>query len=125
MPCHAGQPPGQALDVLGPGLPGLTRRHLPEEVEHRIEARRRRQLAAATTIPERVEIYVVIVGAVNVIVRGMTVLSLMSKSNDTLASGTVACGAFMRNRVAYSTLSRCAVAYLDMLGSRGNSVVAI
>ena len=42
-----------------------------------------------------------------------------------MASGTVACGAFMRNRAAYSTLSRCAVAYLDMLGSRGNSVVAI
>jgi hypothetical protein len=83
MPGHVGQPPGQALDVLGPGLPGLTRRHLPEEVAHRIEARRRRRLAAAAAVPERVEIYVVVVGAVDVIVRGTTVLSLMSKSNDT------------------------------------------
>ncbi len=83
MPRHVGQPLGQALDVLGPGLPGLTHRHLPEEVAHRIEARRRQRLAAAAAIPEQVEIYVVVVGAVDVIVRGMTVLSLMSKSNVT------------------------------------------
>ncbi len=83
MPRHVGQPPGQALDVLGPGLPGLTRRHLPEEVAHRIEARRHRQLAAAAAIPKQVKNYVVLVGAVDVIVRGTTVLLLMSKLNDT------------------------------------------
>ncbi len=83
MPGHIGQPLRQALDVLGPGLPGLTHRHLPEEVAHRIEARRRQRLAATAAVPKRVEIYVVAIGAVNVIVRGTTVLLLMSKLNDT------------------------------------------
>jgi hypothetical protein len=82
LPGHISQPPGQALDILGPGLPSLMRRHLLEEVAHRIEACRHRRLAATAAVPKRVEIYIVVVGAVNVIVRGTTVLSLMSKSND-------------------------------------------
>ncbi len=84
MPGHIGQPPGQAPDVLSPSLPGLMRRHLPEEVAHRIEARRRRRLVAAAPVPKQVEIYVVvgIVGVVDMIERGAMVLSLMSKSND-------------------------------------------
>ena len=42
-----------------------------------------------------------------------------------MASGTVACGALVRNRAAFSTISRCRVVFLDMLGGRGISVVAI
>jgi hypothetical protein len=42
-----------------------------------------------------------------------------------MASGTVACGALMRNCVALSTTARCRVVFLDMLGGRGNSVVEI
>ncbi len=54
-------------------------------------------------------------------------LAMLSSENraTSMASGTVACGALVRNRAAYLTVSRCAVVFLDMLGSRGNSVVAI
>ncbi len=85
MPGHVGQPSGQAPDVLSPGLPGLTRRHLPEEVAHRIEACHCQKLAATAPIPKQVEIYVVVVvvGTLDMIERGTMVLSLMSKSNDT------------------------------------------
>ncbi len=49
-----------------------------------------------------------------------------SKNQATrMASGTVACGALMRNCAALSTISRCRVVFLDMLGGRGNSVVEI
>ncbi len=42
-----------------------------------------------------------------------------------MASGTVACGTLARNRIAFSTISRCRVVFLDMVGGRGTSVVAI
>ncbi len=42
-----------------------------------------------------------------------------------MASCTVTCGALVRNRAAFSTISRCRVVFLDMLGGRGISVVVI
>ncbi len=42
-----------------------------------------------------------------------------------MASGTVACGALMRNCSALLTISRCRVVFLDMLGGQGNIVVEI
>jgi len=54
--------------------------------------------------------------------------SVMSSSDNRatrMASGTVACGALVRNRTAFLTISRCRVVFLDMLGGRGISVVAI
>ncbi len=54
-------------------------------------------------------------------------LAMLSLENQTtrMASGTDACGALVRNRMAFSTISRCRVVFLDMLGGRGNSVVEI
>ncbi len=54
-------------------------------------------------------------------------LAMLSSENRTtrMASGTVACGALVRNRAEFSTISRCRVVFLDMLGGRGNSVVEV
>jgi hypothetical protein len=54
-------------------------------------------------------------------------LAMSSSENRAtrMGSGTVACGALVRNRAAFSTISRCRVVFLDMLGGRGISVVAI
>ncbi len=51
-------------------------------------------------------------------------MSSLENQATRMASGTVACGAFVRNRAAFS-ISRCRVVFLDMLGGRGISVVAI
>ncbi len=54
-------------------------------------------------------------------------LAMLSSENQTacMASGTVACSALVRNRTAFSTISRCRVVFLAMLGGQGNSVVEI
>jgi hypothetical protein len=52
-------------------------------------------------------------------------LAMLSSKNQAtrMASGTVACGALMRNCATLLTISRCRVVFLDMLGGLGNSVV--
>jgi hypothetical protein len=95
---------------------------------HRIKARRRQRLAAATPVPKRVEIYVVVVdlGTVDVIERGTTVLSLMSKPNDTHGLRHICLRRLHEElRGIFNPLQMCHGIYLDMLGSQGNSVVAI
>jgi hypothetical protein len=52
-------------------------------------------------------------------------LAMSSSENQAtrMASGTFACDALMRNCAALSTISRCRVVFLDMLGGGGNNVV--
>jgi hypothetical protein len=52
-------------------------------------------------------------------------MSLSENQVTCMASGTVACGALVRNSAAFSTISRCRVVFLNMLGGWGISVVAI